>query len=54
MIRINREVMKIEQQMDITMEEYTKVQSVNCAIRDQLRSEEEKVYKMEESLKVRH
>lgn len=45
-------MVKLGQQMAVTMEEYNKVLAINQTIREQLQSEEEKAFKMEESLKV--
>ena len=50
--RIRKEMVKLGQQMAVTMEEYNKVLAINQTIREQLQSEEEKAFKMEESLKV--
>ncbi|XP_062617732.1 coiled-coil domain-containing protein 178-like [Saccostrea cucullata] len=49
--RIKKEMMKLGQQMAVTMEEYNKVLAINQSIREQLQTEEEKAFKMEESLK---
>lgn len=38
--------------MAVTMEEYNKVLAINQTIREQLQGEQEKAFKMEESLKV--
>ena len=51
--RIQKEMIKLSQQMSVTMEEYNKIQTINQSIREQLHAEEEKAFKMEESLKVR-
>lgn len=45
-------MVKLGQQMTVTMEEYNKVLAINQSIREQLQNEEEKAFKMEESLKV--
>lgn len=50
--RIQKEMVKLGQQMAVTMEEYNKVLAINQTIREQLQNEEEKAFKMEESLKV--
>lgn len=49
--RIQKEMVKLGQQMTVTMEEYNKVLAINQSIREQLQNEEEKAFKMEESLK---
>lgn len=49
--RIQKEMVKLGQQMAVTMEEYNKVLAINQTIREQLQNEEEKAFKMEESLK---
>lgn len=51
--RIQKEMVKLGQQMAVTMEEYNKVLAINQTIREQLQNEEEKAFKMEESLKVK-
>ena len=53
MRRIHKEMDKIKQQLDITMEEYNRVAAINATIRDQLMTEQDKTHRMEESLKVR-
>ncbi|KAK3089571.1 hypothetical protein FSP39_004696 [Pinctada imbricata] len=50
--RIQKEMVKLAQQMQVTMEEYNKVQTINQTIREQLHAEEEKAFRMEESLKA--
>ncbi|XP_060608579.1 coiled-coil domain-containing protein 178-like [Ruditapes philippinarum] len=50
--RIHKEMDKIKQQLDITMEEYNRVAVINTTIRDQLVAEQDKTHRMEESLKV--
>ena len=39
--------------MNVTLEEFNKILTINTAIKDQLAVEEEKAFKMEENLKVR-
>lgn len=43
---------KIQQQLDVTLEEFKRVAALNAAIREHLQMEQDKTHKMEESLKV--
>ncbi|XP_064626138.1 coiled-coil domain-containing protein 178-like [Lineus longissimus] len=50
-IRIKKEMEKTDEQMKVTLDEFIKVEAVNNAIREKLRSEEEKALAIEDSLK---
>ena len=50
--RIHKEMQKVQQQMNVTIDEYNRVAGVNVNIRETLVNEQEKTFKMEESLKV--
>ena len=50
---MNREMVNTEKQMKVTLEEFSKVQTINNAIWEQLGSEEDKCRQIENALKVR-
>ncbi|XP_052059765.1 coiled-coil domain-containing protein 178-like isoform X2 [Mytilus californianus] len=50
--RIHKEQARLQQQMAVTEDEYKKISIINSAVRDQLLGEQEKAFKMEESLKA--
>lgn len=50
--RIYKEMEKLQQQLGVTMEEYHRIAALNAVIQDQLNTEQDKTFKMEESLKV--
>ena len=52
--RIHKETQKIQQQMAVTVEEFNRVAGINSGIKDQLIIEQDKTFRMEESLKVSH
>jgi hypothetical protein len=43
---------RLQQQMSVTQDEYNRISVINTAVRDQLLTQQEKAFKMEESLKV--
>ena len=43
---------KVQQQLNVTTEEYNRVAGINTSIKDTLVHEQEKTFKLEESLKV--
>lgn len=50
--RIHKEMQKVQQQMSVTTDEFNRVAGINANIRDTLVNEQEKTFKMEESLKI--
>lgn len=50
--RIHKEKARLQQQMAVTEDEYSKISAINSAVREQLLGEQDKAFKMEESLKV--
>lgn len=50
--RIRKEMMRLQQQMAVTQDEHNRISVINAAIREQLQGEQDKAFKMEESLKV--
>ena len=50
--RIQREMERVATMTQATMEEHMMVSTINHHIRDQLHSEQEKTFRIEESLKV--
>lgn len=50
--RIHKEMQKVQQQMNVTIDEYSRVAGINVNIRETLVNEQEKTFKMEESLKI--
>lgn len=50
--RIHKEQARLQQQMAVTEDEYKKIAIINSAVREQLLGEQEKAFKMEESLKA--
>ncbi|XP_013420633.1 coiled-coil domain-containing protein 178 isoform X2 [Lingula anatina] len=51
-VRIHKEIARTEKQIEVTMEELSKVQTINRAIRDTLMSEENKASLEEEKLRI--
>ena len=49
--RIHKEMNRLQQQMSVTQDEYNRISVINTAVRDQLLTQQEKAFKMEESLK---
>lgn len=45
-------MMRLQQQMAVTQDEHNRISVINGAIREQLQGEQDKAFKMEESLKV--
>lgn len=50
--RIHKEKARLQQQMAVTEDEFSKISVINSAVRDQLLGEQDKAFKMEESLKA--
>ena len=50
--RIHKEMQKVQQQLSVTTDEFIRVAGINANIKDTLTHEQEKTFKMEESLKV--
>lgn len=50
--RIRKEMARLQQQMAVTQDEFSRIAVINTAIRDQLLGEQDKAFKMEESLKA--
>ncbi|XP_076096487.1 coiled-coil domain-containing protein 178-like [Mytilus galloprovincialis] len=50
--RIHKEKARLQQQMAVTEDEYSKISAINSAVREQLLGEQDKAFKMEESLKA--
>ncbi|VDH89052.1 Hypothetical predicted protein [Mytilus galloprovincialis] len=51
--RIHKEKARLQQQMAVTEDEFSKISVINSAVREQLLGEQDKAFKMEESLKHR-
>ena len=50
--RIHKEMQKVQQQLSVTTDEFIRVAGINANIKDTLTHEQEKTFKMEQSLKV--
>ncbi|XP_071153749.1 coiled-coil domain-containing protein 178-like isoform X4 [Mytilus edulis] len=50
--RIHKEKARLQQQMAVTEDEFSKISAINSAVREQLLGEQDKAFKMEESLKA--
>ncbi|VDH89051.1 Hypothetical predicted protein [Mytilus galloprovincialis] len=50
--RIHKEKARLQQQMAVTEDEFSKISVINSAVREQLLGEQDKAFKMEESLKA--
>jgi len=50
--RIQKEMVKLQGQMMVTMEEFNKIMNLNTSVREHLQSEQDQAFRKEESLKV--